>query len=632
MSIPFMNAVGPQVTPSNNASKPLVLNEGQMIHGKVNQLFPGQLAEVQVGNQKMVAKMEVPMRAGDSYYFQVTSVSPEVQLRIISGPINAQTDSPQQLNNLMQAMQLPKTAEMTKLLSFVIENKIPITREGLLQAAKLLQMTPVANHQEALVSIQKILDFKLPMTENIFRSIFGVESKEGLHSVIQSLTTALQNDHSTSPQMRASILQMLAQLENPVANLTSNAVLGESLKVLVDQKQSPELRFSVLQLLKESGVLPPRASLPNIQSLLTSVVAERAGLSPITQGSLSPAQLEGVTQFVSTLSFLSTGQKESLVATARSSGMQPFVNALLQMVGGSLASQPGQIDSQSQQRILSLLNMENSPEQAPSRGPVQISAQNQQAVMPFATGDSSQANNSQLTALLQNAEKSAHEMVRNLVQLAQSTAAAEIDGKIMKETIQNVFRSLGINYEAALIGKNMQPEQLAQMLKPQLLAMLNDASIAENVRNAAEQFVVRMNGSPLLSTENGVNHQLIMQIPLEFFGKKIDATLQWNGRMKEDKKIDADFARILFYLNLHSLDETVVDMQVQNRIVTVTVFNADTSLQKIADPLQEKLKEGLSSHGYTLSGVFFKGFLEEEKQVKPTKTAVASEGGVDFRI
>lgn len=624
MSIPFMNGIGPKVTATNAVSKPLVLNEGQMIHGRVNQLFPGQLAEVQVGNQKLIAKMEVPMRAGDSYYFQVESVSPEVQLKIITGPINGQMGSNQQLQNLMQEMQLPKTAEMTKLLSFVIENKVPITREGLLQAVKLLQMTPVASQQEALVAVQKILDFKLPLTENIFRSIFGVESKEGLHSVMQSLTTALQNDSSTPPQIRASVLQMLTQLESPVANITSNAVLGESLKVLIDHQQSPELRFSVLQLLKESGVLPRQSSLPNIQSLLSWVIAERAGLPPMTQGSLSPVQLDSLTQFVSTLSFLSVGQKESLVTTARSNGMQPFVNALVQMVGGNLASQPGQVNSQGQQSILSLLNIANSSEQ--------VNVQSQREGVLSSTLERGQVNTSQMTALLQNAEKSESGMVRNLVQLAEATVATAIDGKIMKETMQNVFRSLGINYESALLGKNMQPEQLAQQLKPQLLAMLNDSNIADSVRHAAEQFIVRMNGSPLLSTENGVNHQLIMQIPLEFFGKKIDATLQWNGRVKEDKKIDADFARILFYLNLHSLDETVVDMQVQNRIVTVTVFNADTTLPQIAHPLEDKLKEGLATIGYTLSGIFFKGFLEEEKHMFPTNTKAVSEGGVDFRI
>ena len=46
--------------------------------------------------------------------------------------------------------------------------------------------------------------------------------------------------------------------------------------------------------------------------------------------------------------------------------------------------------------------------------------------------------------------------------------------------------------------------------------------------------------------------------------------LEWNGRMKENGKIDSEFARIMFYLQLDTLEETVVDMQVQNRIVTIT--------------------------------------------------------------
>lgn len=599
-----MNAVGPQITSSHSINKPLVLNEGQMIHGQIKQLFPGQLAEVQIGDQKMIAKLDVPMRAGDSYYFQVASVQPEVQLKIISGPTNAQANTSQQLQNLMQAMQLPKTPEMTKLLSFVLDNKIPITREGLLRAVQLLQATPTANQQEALQSIQKLLDLKLPLTQNLFQSIMGVETKEGLHSVMQSLTNALQTDQSVAPQMKMQILQMLSQLEKPVSGVTSNALLGEALKVLLDVKQSPELRFSVLQLLKDSGILPRTTSLPNLQATLASVISERTGVPPMTQGNLSQQQLGNITQLLSDLPFLTAGQKESLITIARSSGMQSFGNSLIQMVGESLANHPGSINELGQQKILSLLNRTEST----SPGEKMLS-------------------------LLQNAEKIEHPVLRNLVQTAEATTATTIDGKVMKEAMQTVFRSLGINYEAAMLGKDAGPERLAQMLKPQLLAMLNDANITPAVRDAAEQFVVRMNGSPLMSAENGVNHQLIMQIPLEFFGKKIDATLQWNGRMKEDKKIDADFARILFYLNLHSLKETAVDMQVQNRIVTVTVFNADTTLQTIGYPLQEKLKTGLSSIGYTLSGVFFKGFKEEEKREKQTSQSEVYEGGgVDFRI
>ena len=70
----------------------------------------------------------------------------------------------------------------------------------------------------------------------------------------------------------------------------------------------------------------------------------------------------------------------------------------------------------------------------------------------------------------------------------------------------------------------------------------------------------------------------------------MDATLQWNGRMKDNGKIDANYARVLFYLQMASMQETVIDMQVQNRVVTVTVFNENSEIQSLAEPLKAALK------------------------------------------
>jgi len=123
-----------------------------------------------------------------------------------------------------------------------------------------------------------------------------------------------------------------------------------------------------------------------------------------------------------------------------------------------------------------------------------------------------------------------------------------------------------------------------------------------------------------------------MQVPLEFFGKRIDATLQWNGRMKEDGKIDPDFARILFYLDLHSLEKTIIDMQVQNRVITVTIFNEDPELHNFDDVLSDKLKEGLESTGYKLSGVFFNNFEEKKVEKKLLKQNNNDNQGVDYRV
>lgn len=47
------------------------LKNGQILIGKVNKVFPDQTAEVQIGHQKMIANLEIPLRSGEMYWFQV---------------------------------------------------------------------------------------------------------------------------------------------------------------------------------------------------------------------------------------------------------------------------------------------------------------------------------------------------------------------------------------------------------------------------------------------------------------------------------------------------------------------------------------------------------------------------------
>ena len=139
MNFPTAAVSTGQATAGAVQNRPLVLNEGQMFHGQIKQLFPGQMAEVQIGGQKLIAKLEVPMKAGDSYYFQVNAVKPELQLKIISGPLQATEGQARQLGGLMDAMQLPKTPEMQSLLAFVMKNKIPMTQGELVGGGSVIK-------------------------------------------------------------------------------------------------------------------------------------------------------------------------------------------------------------------------------------------------------------------------------------------------------------------------------------------------------------------------------------------------------------------------------------------------------------------------------------------------------------
>ena len=53
-------------TQQTQLNQPLTLREGQVFHGTIKQLFPDQMAEVQVGNHKLIAKTHI--RTTDEIY------------------------------------------------------------------------------------------------------------------------------------------------------------------------------------------------------------------------------------------------------------------------------------------------------------------------------------------------------------------------------------------------------------------------------------------------------------------------------------------------------------------------------------------------------------------------------------
>lgn len=648
-------------------NRPLALNEGQMVHGQIKQLFPGQMAEVQIGGQKVFAKLEVPMKAGDSYYFQVNTIKPELQLRIISGPLQATEGQARQLGGLMDAMQLPKTPEMQALLAFVMKNKIPMTRDSLLEGEALLKGVPPATRDEALASLQKMIELKLPLTENIFRSLLGVETKEGLHSVLASLRNVLAMDNTVTPQVKEAILSALEKMAKPFTQATGGALLGQSLLTLLDRSAPGEERFAILQILKSAGVLPVRTSLANLPQVLASLISVEGATRPSNALTASQPVLGGLQDVY--VASVNRQASTALQAPPASSSIVQQVLTMLKQIGEAppaqqkvplenlkalISSEPG-TNAQQKTMLTAMIDRAVNTQliaQTPmkfvqefSQAFTRITAEHAVAA-PFQASPSAEGPKEQLLALLgqqgteklatllQTAERSGNPAIQKIVQVAEVAVASMIDGKAVKDALQTVIRSFGLNYEAGLLGKEPDFGRLAEMLKPQLLALMQDPSVSAALRDAADTVVTRMNGPLLQSGENGVQHQLVMQVPLEFFGKRIDATLQWNGQMQKDGKIDADFARILFYLELDSIDKTVIDMQVQNRVVMVTVFNADETLKSIGGGiLQEKLKEGLESTGYKLSGVFFKSFIEEEKNIQKRKKSMKIDGqGVDFRI
>ena len=603
----------PQVFTSTNQT---MMKEGQVVHGTINKLFPNQTAEVQIGNQKIIAKLETPLKAGDTHFFQVTKPAPEVQLQVVTGPLNTGNTFAHQAQQLLQAMNLTKSTEMQAAVLFFLKEQLPISKELLLQAEQLLKQLPSnLTMKSALETIQKMIDLKLPLTQHLFETVLSGKSTTGFQSLIENFKQALEQETTISPGAKNDLLQSLQKVAEPFRLPVAGSVLGKQLEIIQNQQAPISERLQALRTLKESLILPTQSSLttplpptgqPSLAHSAGELMTKLMQLAPSDKGAV-----ELLRNWVSTQSILTVGQKEqvlSLIKDGQPVQINNINNALIKVFA-----------EQSQQAIFS----------KDTNG----LAAKEHLVSLLGKGATMEAVNQTLLQMTAISKSHPNSIVSQQIIQMEQAVMNQLDGKSFEHAMKEIVKSLGFSYEAKLASNSEEVRQLALQLKPQLVELLQNQTITANLRDSAELVLGRMNGLQILSGENGPQHQLLMQVPLEFLGKKMDAKLEWNGRMKEDGKIDSDFARIMFYLNLDTLKETVVDMQVQNKVVSISLFNDDSRLEPLADMFKGTLKDGLLAVGYKLSGVFVKTFEEQKKSATlKLKTQMIESQGVDIRI
>ncbi|TQR20904.1 hypothetical protein [Psychrobacillus vulpis] len=614
MTSTSFSSIQSQTSQSIASSIQAQMKEGQVIHGTIKQLFPNQMAEVQIGNQKIIAKLETPLKAGDAHFFQVTKSEPELQLKVVSGPLTTGNSISQQAQKLLQAMNLTKTTEMQAAIQFFLKEQIPISKELLVQVEQLLkQLPPDVSMKSALEAIQKMMELKIPLTKQLFESVISGKSTNGLLSIIDNFSQALQLDSSISSSTKNNLFQSLQKVAEPFRLPVAGSILGKLIEMIQNPQTSMSTKLSILQDLKGVAVLPSQATLTNLNPMLNQVSIPNSAGEFITQLLQSaPSEkvvvMEGLRNWVIDQTLLTSQQKNDILTLLKNTGQPLEVNNALVKV----------FAEQSQQAIFS----------KDSNG---LSAKDH-LISLLGKGPTSEAI-SQTLQHVATLSKNSNSIVYQQVIESEQTVMNQLNGKAFEHAMKDVLTSLGFSYEAKLSSNSEEVRQLASQLKPQLVELLQNQTISLPLKDQANQLLNRMNGLQILSSENGPQHQLLMQVPLEFLGKKMDATLEWNGRMKENGKIDSDFARIMFYLQLDSLEETVIDMQVQNRVVTISLFNNDTRLQPIANTFKDSLKDGLISIGYQLSGVFVKTFENHKlaSQMKVKLPGIESQG-VDIRI
>lgn len=629
MTATSFNPIQMQQNAMTSTNQPLALKQGQVFHGTIKQLYPDQMAEIQVGNQKFIAKLEVPLKAGDAHFFQVTGTNPQTELKIVTGPMAQASTPSQQINQLLESMNLPKSAEMQQLLGHFMKAQLPISKEQMLQAEMWLKALPEGiSKVDALQTIQKMIELKMPMINDVFQALMSGQKTSGMTAIMDNFAQLLAKDTTLSESLRQNLMQQVQAIAKPFEVETGSAVLARLLQSLTNSATTMNEKMQALSMLKESGILPQQATLQN-----WSKMNEAKAFQPIQQAgqviqTILATKPENARQLVEQLK--SWTESQNLLTNEQKQQINQLVDRFNQL---PVSKQTLDVFAKQMQDQLLKAFTQNTADRLFTQDAHTLSMKDHLLSLIKQEANSPSQNEALMRNLVKNSINSSQPFIQQVVTQAEALVQNSMDSKAMEHALKTVLKNLGISYEATLGNKSADLHMIAHQLKPQLHTLLQETNIPPQMKEAAEMLMTRMNGMQLSSGENGHQHQLIMQVPLEFFGKKMDATLQWNGRMKDNGKIDANYARVLFYLQMASMQETVIDMQVQNRVVTVTVFNENSEIQSLAEPLKAALKIGLAEKNYQLSGVFIKQFDKgQTEKVGPVVEQREEQSGVDIRV
>ncbi len=684
-NIPSFSNVSRSENPSMNVTQN-ALKPGQMLTGKVLELYPNQRAAIQLGGSQVVAQLETALSSKQNYLFQVTSVGDVIRLKKIS-------DSPLQNNRpvsdqIMQQLGLINNRQLKTFIQQLVSQNIPFTYKDGQALAKLLeQFGGNSTNRELLAAMTKQ---NFPLTEQVFRSLQAFQSSQlgtqinqlqqhlaqfnQSNTLISQLQQQLSLFSSASPSQAHSMLQQFVHTNQSALEQVLSKAIPDQLSSLqqltnggrLTNNQTQDFTQQLNQLLKQQSPFQHGAR----QAFQTFL--QRFG-QIIEQGSVTNTFKNVVQQqpFFQKIVQAMSRQDQQIVQqwlqqSSQTNGNQERqVFSILQQMNVQQLSQPDQNLVRSLLLHVNATSLSSLPVKdqflhmikhfAQTSG-IQDEAQLAQAIRSNVTTHStSQLLQSMMTGMTQQDRQVMQQWIaQSQPTTAQNQHVVDMIQRINLQQIpqseQSLVRQVKLSLEASaqIVNKEQflqmvhqathQGEQTREMeysLKQTLL--LANQQNPDTANNQMQRLIQSLTGMQLnmVQNEQAITQQSF-QIPGERFGLAKDIRMQFEGKKRQNsEEIDPAFCRVLFHLDLHTLGETMITMSIQKRIVHISVYNDQQDIKSIMDSFTPLLKEKLSDLNYQLSSVTQKALSDKEQHAmnsghtayKPMKRE-----GIDFRI
>ncbi|WP_135547114.1 hypothetical protein [Paenibacillus cymbidii] len=524
--------------------KALELKVGQIVKGIVLQLLSDQEALLNIGGVHVKAKLETPLRQGQSTLLQVQpQSSPE---HIVMKPLDA-ADTPidgDTVTQLLRSFGMKDQPEHRQLLQQLHREGVAPTKETVESFVKLAAgapagIDPAAWRESALTAVRRGLPLTAETTAALHRVLFGEPLPKQLGEFVQLAANALRQDETAPqlPQQAREALQQAAQQAQGVLRLTAQA---QQQLTAAAQPNEPS-----------QSPAPATAAAP--QATAAGAASPAVAAQPLQSGT-SPAQLPQGAPAAG-----AAGMPQAPASPATAPQAEP---------GAAVAQRSG----------------EAPPQAAP-------------AALPAAPAEA-EAGGAWIGKLLK-ALGVGHE--RQLVRLPDDAPAARLPQSLLPGAPGEQDAPQSPQAQQASGSTPQHAQAASDSLKSALLVLAATDGVPETIKESAQQALQHITGQQLLLTgdRNGMLAHVTLSIPFyDTATGEQAAAVHIQTRKGKRGELDADNCRLLFDLRMKALGQTLVDVHVYNRIVTLHVHNDHPLAGELLESHRQEITSGLAGAGF----------------------------------
>ncbi|MBY6036111.1 hypothetical protein KUV80_05585 [Fictibacillus nanhaiensis] len=200
------------------------------------------------------------------------------------------------------------------------------------------------------------------------------------------------------------------------------------------------------------------------------------------------------------------------------------------------------------------------------------------------------------------------------------------------QAVQKWLHKSGLLHERNLLFDPVQIKQ-TETLKSQLLLLQQSTQLLElpeSVLQKVEQALLKITSQQIQNHPNNDGmQQFVLQIPFGQETNPKEITIHWEGRKQKGQSLDPNHCRMLFWLEMKSLKEVAVDVQIQNRIISLKVYSDYPNIEKLSGAFIPSLKKSLNVIHFTLSSI---SFTQKPQKEIGQKDTITSYKGMDLRV